>query len=180
MPLVADVNVLVETLSTITEFSIGLAGFSGVAAALMQRSGSISELDRMRITVNVCLSLIPGFVAFLTLALINAGLDLPTVVRFASGAIVVVYLATFPLPPIIRKKAGGFQRFNPFALGIMFLSTLINLPLQSYNWIAMPESASGILIAGLSMFLLAGAANFAGLLWQMLGYDAVEDGPAQG
>lgn len=174
MPLVTDTSVLVETLSAVTEFSIGLAGFSGVAAALMQRSNAVSEFDRMRITVNICLSLIPGFVAFLMLSLINSGSDELTVIRFASGAIVVVYLAILPLIVIIRKRAGGFQRFNPFALGILILTTLINLPLQSYNWIAMPESAFGILIAGLSMFLLAGAANFAGLLWQMLGYDAAQ------
>jgi len=58
MPIASDPSVLVETLSTISEFSIWLAGFSGVAAAVMQRSGSVSELDRMRITFNIGTSLI--------------------------------------------------------------------------------------------------------------------------
>lgn len=87
---------------------------------------------------------------------------------------VVIYIALLPLVPIIRKKAGGFQRFNPIALAIYILTTWINLPLQLYNWVALPETAPGIMIAGLGLLLLAGAANFAGLLWQMLGYDAVQ------
>ena len=53
-------------LSTVTEFSIGLAGFFGVAAALMLRSGSVSDFNRFRITANIAISLLPGFVAFLT------------------------------------------------------------------------------------------------------------------
>lgn len=174
MPVSPDPNVLVETLSTISEFSVGLAGFSGVAAAVMQRSGSVSELDQIRITFNICMSLIPGFVAFTMLSLINSGTHDPTAIRFASGAMVVIIISTLPIMPLIRKKAGGFQRFNPVALGIFILVTYINLPLQLYNCIAMPETATGILIAGLSMALLLGAASFAGLLWQMLGYDVAE------
>jgi len=172
MPVSTDPSVLVEILSTISEFSIGLAGFSGVAAAVMQRSGSVSELDRMRITFNVCMALIPGFVAFLTLTLINSGTGDATVIRSASGAMVVIIISTLPVVLLIRKKAGGFQRFNPIALGISILLIWINLPLQLYNCVVVPESAVGILIAGLSMALVMGAANFAGLLWQMLGYEA--------
>ena len=170
MPLTTDPGVLLETLSTITEFSIGLAGFSGVAAAIMQRSGTTTELDRFRITFNICVSLVPGFVAFLALSLINSGTENSLVVASASGAIAVAYIAMLPVLPVLRRKAGGFKRYNPIALGIFVLTTWINLPLQLYNAVASPESASGILVAGLTMLLLAGAANFAGLLWQMLGY----------
>jgi hypothetical protein len=170
MPLPFEPDLLVETLSTITELSIGLAGFSGVAAAFMQRSSAVSELDRMRITFNICISLIPGFAAFLTLSLINAGLDQITVIRWGSSTIVAVLLTILALSPVIKSRAGNLQRFNPVALSIFVLAIVVNLPLQLYNSIVMPVSAAGIFVGGLSMILLVGAANFAGLLWQMLGY----------
>ena len=81
MSLAVDSALWVDTLSTVTEFSIGLAGFSSVAAALMQRSGSILEFDRMRITTNICLSLVPGFLAFLAISLVHSGIDGSTIIR---------------------------------------------------------------------------------------------------
>jgi hypothetical protein len=162
----------VEVLSAISEFPIGLAGFSGVAAAIMQRSSAVSELDRIRIVYNIWSSLIPGFIAFLTLAMINSETKNATVFRFGSGAIVVFILALLILLPIIRRKAGGLQRFNPVVLGLSTIVATIDLPLQSYNWVVVPDTASGILIAALSRAPMVGAATFAGMLWQMLGYDS--------
>jgi len=43
-----------------------------------------------------------------------------------------------------------------------------------------PRSAStafGVFVAGLALVLLTGAANFAGLVWQMLGYETSPTAP---
>ena len=62
------------------------------------------------------------------------------------------------------------QSFNPFAIGIAFTGLTINVPLQLYTMIALPDAAFGLIVAGLTLVLLTGSANFAGLVWQMLGY----------
>jgi hypothetical protein len=36
--------------------------------------------------------------------------------------------------------------------------------------IALPDAAFGLVVAGLTLVLLTGSANFVGLVWQMLGY----------
>ena len=60
-----------ELLSTIVEFSIGLAGFSGVVGAFIHRSGDWLFVDRFRLTNLLLMSLTPGFLSFFSLGLLN-------------------------------------------------------------------------------------------------------------
>ena len=63
-------NEATDLLSTIVEFSVGLAGFSGVVGIFIHRSGEWLYVDRFRITNLLIMSLTPGFLAFLSLGLI--------------------------------------------------------------------------------------------------------------
>ena len=85
-----DSGALVATLSTITEFSVGLAGFSGVASALLQRGRRLYRADRIRVPVNIVIALLPGFVSFLVIALNAIGLDPSNAVRWSSGTLAVL------------------------------------------------------------------------------------------
>ena len=173
----ADTALWTEMLSTVTEFSIGLAGFSGVAAALMQRRGSVSDFNRFRITANIGISLLPGFVAFLAISLIGAGLEPTEIVWIGSGFLVLFECSKLIQMLFLRNRFGGSDRFTPVSLAIMVIATVINLPLQLYNMIALPSAAFGVFVAGLALVLLTGAANFAGLVWQMLGYETSPTAP---
>jgi hypothetical protein len=57
-----------ELLSTIVEFSIGLAGFSGVIAA-MSRNAGWSELEKFRVVNLLQAALAPAFLSFAALGL---------------------------------------------------------------------------------------------------------------
>jgi len=59
-----------ELLSTIVEFSVGLAGFSGVVGVFIHRSGQWIYVDQFRVTNLLLMSLTPGFLSFISLGLI--------------------------------------------------------------------------------------------------------------
>lgn len=81
-----------ELLSTITEFSIGLAGFSGVIGVFIHGSGGWLLVDRFRITNLLVMSLTPGFLAFLTLGLFQVSSQLAAT-RISAG----VFAATIAI-----------------------------------------------------------------------------------
>ena len=79
-----------DLLLGITEFSIGLAGFSGIVAALAHRTGSWVQVDRYRIGNLLYSGLTPGFLAFIALGLL-ANLDQQaTVWKLSSGMLALV------------------------------------------------------------------------------------------
>jgi len=79
-----------DLLLGITEFSIGLAGFSGIVAALAHRTGSWVQVDRYRIGNLLFSGLSPGFLAFIALGLL-ANFELQVNVwKFSSGLLALV------------------------------------------------------------------------------------------
>ncbi len=79
-----------DLLLGITEFSIGLAGFSGIVAALAHRTGSWVQVDKYRIGNLLYSGLTPGFLAFIALGLL-ANIEQPaTVWKFSSGLLALV------------------------------------------------------------------------------------------
>ena len=83
---------MIDALGSVSEFSIGLAGFSGVAAALLQRNRSLQEIDRLRVTINVVVSLTPGIWALVLIALLEMGVPVERAVRWASVGFLTTHL----------------------------------------------------------------------------------------
>ena len=79
-----------DLLLGITEFSIGLAGFSGIVAALAHRTGSWVQVDRYRIGNLLYSGLSPGFLAFFALGLLTSIDQAETVWKFSSGLLALV------------------------------------------------------------------------------------------
>jgi len=61
----------IEILGYIIEFSIGLAGFSGVIAVFKSRSQAKVDLDRWRIRNLLLFSMGPAFLCFIAIALLE-------------------------------------------------------------------------------------------------------------
>lgn len=76
-----------DLLLGITEFSIGLAGFSGIVAALAHRSGKWAQVDRYRIGNLLYSGLSPGFLAFFALGI---GSHQLATWQLSSGALALV------------------------------------------------------------------------------------------
>jgi hypothetical protein len=79
-----------DLLLGITEFSIGLAGFSGIVAALAHRTGSWVQVDRYRIGNLLYSGLTPGFLAFFALGLLANIEHQATVWKISSGVLALV------------------------------------------------------------------------------------------
>jgi hypothetical protein len=95
-----------ELLSTVIEFSIGLAGFSGVVAA-MGRNAGWSELERYRVVNLLQAALAPAFLSFAALGLAYLQPNSASAWQqacFISGCIAIlfvvrVFLGKAALPP---------------------------------------------------------------------------------
>ena len=131
-----------ELLSTIVEFSIGLAGFSGVVGIFIHRSGQWIYVDRFRITNLLLMSLTPGFLSFISLGLLPI-VDDAIEISAAIFAVTIVLLLTFI--PRARSKVPeddrhlvGLQIFLPVLLTfvvILVLQTLIAVSvIDSYEF----------------------------------------------
>ena len=92
-----------ELLSTIVEFSVGLAGFSGVIGIFIHRSGHWAHVDRFRITNLLVMSLTPGFLAFFTLGLLQVA-QADIAVRISSGVYTLTLFSLLIFLPRDRAR----------------------------------------------------------------------------
>ena len=93
----------IDLLSTIVEFSIGLAGFSGVVGIFLRRSGDWAYVDRFRLTNLLIMSLMPGFLAFFALGLLQT-LTPQHSMQVAAAAFVASVALTLIFIPRARSR----------------------------------------------------------------------------
>jgi len=160
-----------DVLGSISEFSIGLAGFSGVVAALLQRNQDLKEIDRLRVTINVVVALTPGIWALVFLALIEMEASFESVVRWISTGVLVSSLGLVALTRRMRGQLPEEQKgqFNPLVTRIVISITVVSVALNVYNIVILPPAASGILALVLVLYLVQAGSMFAGLLWGLMG-----------
>jgi hypothetical protein len=92
-----------DELLTIAEIAVGLAGFSGVVAAFMQRGG-LSLLDRTLFLVLFSTAFVALFLAFVPIALARAGLEGEPLWRASSIAMGLVWIVgMIPYPFGMRE-----------------------------------------------------------------------------
>ncbi|TNF84859.1 MAG: hypothetical protein EP301_10715 [Gammaproteobacteria bacterium] len=121
-----------ELLSTVVEFSIGLAGFSGVVGIFIHRSGQWIYVDRYRVTNLLLMSLTPGFLAFITLGLLSITED---AVRISATLFASTIFLLLTFIPRARSKVSardqhlvGLHIFVPMSASfavILILQSLI-------------------------------------------------------
>ena len=148
-----------EALTLIAEFSIGLAGFSGIVALIGNTSHPV---HRFRVNVLLRASFTPGFCALLALLLQHAGLTLESTIRLTSAVFGLVTLTSFASGLQTMSKFVGSSRqafFKPITL-IHIAGYVINIALQTLNALMVTQYAEAILIGGLVHVLLVGATSF--------------------
>ena len=169
-----DAGAFIDVLGTVTEFSVGLAGFAGVAAALLHRSRGVHPVDRFRIVGVILVSLAPGLAAFVGIATLQFDISVADSVRMAGVAVfagqggAMLWMLRFLPDRAYRPKV-----VRPIAQFINITGVAV-LASQLYIVIALPASAQGILVAAMVVMLINGSLMFAGLIWSLLGYNLAD------
>jgi len=155
-----------DRLFAIVEFGVGIAGFAGVAFAVIYR-GKLAEVDRFRVTNILGLSLGAAFFAFVPVVLDETGQSPGHTWRITSVLLVTFYVAAgVSLPRRMRAftdqdRARLSPSFMVFSQGL-FLLTVSVLIGNVVGWPFDPQSAPVLL--ALLFLLLVSAGNFVRLL----------------
>ena len=161
---VADVP---ESLSTIAEIGIGLAGFAGIVFAIGYKSQPLDPLDRMRVIGMLSGSLGVTLVAVLPLVLSDIGVAEQTVWR-TSSAVFAAYMLTSLLYVLHASRSISQLAKSQLHPGVWIFvvsgSFVFALALvgNALGWPGTPSA--GPYLAGLYFLLLYSSVQFLRLL----------------
>ena len=113
-----------DVLLGLAETAVGIAGFAGVAAAVML-SRSIERDDQFRFLCLFASALSVVFLAFTPVLLELAGIRGERLWAWSSSAFIAVALVALPLAVFTARLAARRQKMAPaWALGILWIFTL--------------------------------------------------------
>jgi len=158
----------VDLLFGVSEFSIGLAGFSGIIAVFAGRDGRWAAADRYRGLILILTSLIPGFVSFIALRLGTIGLSEQIVWR-SSQAVFVAAIVTSLFVGITGagEISDGERQVFSSRYGDFFMSgTALNGAVQLLGSFGGPGTLTfTVLYFGLVRQLRVGAIQFGRIIF---------------
>ena len=150
-------NDITDPLSTVAEFSIGLAGFTGIIAAVSRGADADVALQRFRFMNLLITAFAPGFFAMFTICLIYLGVSEGLTLRI-SAVLLALYLCCWAAFVARNVPSRGV---NPLLSGFLWVSSLSNIALQLAAAIFVFSKASGLYMLGLVVLLLQAAVIFA-------------------
>ncbi|MBV1904928.1 MAG: hypothetical protein KUG75_02530 [Pseudomonadales bacterium] len=124
-----------DLLLGISEFSIGLAGFSGIVAALAHRSGNWVQVDRYRIGNLLYSGLSPGFLAFFALGLNASDIEPDITWKFSAGTLALVLSYGMFVTVYGRKKLPDKERVL-ISIPVFYIQRMISLIALVFQLIA--------------------------------------------
>lgn len=156
-----------DSLSTIAGATLGIAGFSGIMTAFMQRPGRLTTVETYRVAVLLGVSFGGMFLALVPMLLELFGVTEPALWSRASGVMTLYSLvavsALLGSSRLIARRAP--EIFNRYVFIAITLGHVLNLGLQAMNTLRPdPASASGIYVLGLLWYLVHAAVQFSRML----------------
>jgi hypothetical protein len=157
-----------ETLLTLAEVSIGLAGFAGIVVVFGRGPGALPPADSLRLAALVGASLGTLFLSLMPIVLNALGLSEPELWQWSSAIMVIFAVPAHVIGLLrIRRIASEMLEVVPFhliAVGVFLL--LGNLAAQVCNSVGAPWLPSfGVYLSGLILYLGFAAFQFARLLF---------------
>ena len=150
-----------DDLGTIVEFSIGLAGFAGIVAALMRNS---TEIIRFRFLNLLTASFVPGFIALIVIGSSYTAIPTHRAALIGSCVLIlfIVSFATYALTKLRTLPFGddGLSKGVLYSFLLLAVSTII---LQICGIIFFRDYIEAVLYFGLVMVLVMGAVSFVAL-----------------
>jgi len=157
-----------QSLQTIAEVSIGLAGFSGLAVALRRNSGPLTEVEKFRLRILLTLAFGAMFLSFLPELLQGLGMKTAVIWICACAALAVysiVFLAWWVIasrkfsrdfPEIFHWSA--FARMSAGHVTVLLLQMAVCLSLVT-------DKGATIFVLGLIWYLIHAAQQFSRMLF---------------
>lgn len=147
---------VVEPLTVIVEFSIGLAGFAGIIAAFDRQRIRMDPVLRFRFIILIITAFSPGFLALTGICALYFDLPVDDALRAASGLALLVLVA------MLGYGAFGKPPGLPMLMLVfMFIVSALNICLHGYNVLVVPEHITGVFLLALVLMLLQAAVVFA-------------------
>ncbi len=157
-----------DQLGVVAEFSIGLAGFTGIIAALTKDA---NEVVRFRFQNLLASSFAPGFFALFVIGSNYTHIPQDVAVMVAS-ALFALYILCFAGFAIRRSRHLPFGGNGGLSLPILrffqFTATTV-LVLQVLGLVFMQDQIYGLFFYGLVILLFQGAVSFMALALSILG-----------
>lgn len=155
-----------ETLGTIAEVGLGLAGFSGIVIVLTSGGAALRRLESDRLGIMLGSSLGATFLALLPLVLAPFGIEAAAACRIAS-AVMAAYTAGFLryyVTATLDMRARAPELVTPGPFGGVIAGHSANLLLQGAAALGMVACAPAYVL-GLYWLLFHGAYQFARVLF---------------
>jgi hypothetical protein len=166
---------IIDPLSVVAEFSIGLAGFTGIIAVFSNSSQNNSPVVYFRFVNLLVTAFAPGFFAMFTIAGIYLGLSELDSIRIVSGAFglyILVWAAS------VVKRMSGMSRteesLSTLMTWFMWTVSMLVIVLLFGNVLLMFSNPAGVLITCLVLVLVQAATTFSTLALASLRSRAVE------
>jgi hypothetical protein len=168
---------MIDPLGIVVEFSIGLAGFTGIVAIFANSQRTVSAAVRFRITNLLFTAFAPGFFSLLVISLLQLGVSGEIAVRAASALFAASILTWAMLATRSRSRLPASDRrlLSNFIYWFTAAVALSNASAQVLGALAILANPAGVLVAGLSAMLFLGAVTFAALVMQVLGREHVDE-----
>jgi len=159
---------LPDSLNTVAEASIGLAGFSGLVVALRRSGGPLDEIQKYRLRVLFFLTFGALFISFVPAELVELGVSEARVWRASSGiffacSLAFTYWWIVPSRRIARvaPEIFNWKAFNTMLVGHIIVVVLQGLVVAGY----LDDRGAGIFLLGLVWYLIHGAQQFVRMLF---------------
>ena len=156
-----------DSFGIIAEFSIGLAGFSGIVALI---ANVPVKIYRFRVVNLLKTAFTPGFCALLGLVLLHLGQQVEQVIRITSavlGLVVLLNMVT-ALHSIRYFDESTRLLLNRRILWFNIVTFSLNSLAQFFNSFVVTDYAEAILLGGLVHQLLSGAITFSSIVGLIL------------
>ena len=157
-----------DSLQTIAEISIGLAGFSGLVVALRKGSGSIDDIQKYRLRILFSLAFGAMFLSLLPDTLMNFGVQDERVWIVSSAATFACSFLFIAWWIVSSRRIARIapEIFNWMAFSTMATGHTIVLLLQLAIVLGLLENrAPGVIALGLIWYLIHAAQQFVRMLF---------------
>jgi hypothetical protein len=157
-----------DTLLTLAEVSLGLAGFAGIVVVFGRGPGALPPADSLRLAALVGASFGTLFLSLIPIALGFVGVPEPELWQWSSAIMVVLVAPAHGVGMLrIRRIADEIFEVTPvYLLGIaafLFLGNLIAQVCNSLGVGSLPMF--GVYLFGLILYLVFAATQFARMLF---------------
>ena len=161
---------IADSLSTIAEFSIGLAGFTAIVAIFANSREKVGATMLLRTMNLLVISFVPGFIALLLLVLLSLPVDSNPIIRITSSTF-VLYLLTITFYQYRSRRnmtEVERQKLNPIIWLVCLCITLTTIGLQIVGLSSTIAIGTGMLLLGMVMHLILGALIFSIIIISIL------------